>query len=101
MLEKIQRTCRYGHGDLVNQCQINDDGELNAIALTGVKLSIWAVSTARGEPVLSALPDERLGHIVQLHKCPTCGYMEIDELTNKEAGALLRQKEAEDAIGRK
>lgn len=101
MLEKIKRTCRYGHGDLVNQCQIGEDGQLLAFAFTGIKLSIWAISPDRGEPVLSALPDERLGHIVQLHKCPVCGYMEIDELTNEDAGARLRQKEVEDAIGRK
>jgi len=101
MLERTQRTCRYGHGDLVNQCRINEDGELNAFAFTGIKLSIWAISPARGEPVLSAMPDERLNHIVQLHKCPVCGYMEIDELTTEEAGSLLRQKEVEDAIGRK
>lgn len=101
MAEKIQRTCRYGHGDLINQCQIGEDGQLNAFAFTGIKLSIWAISPAQGGPVLSALPDERLGHIVQLHKCPVCGYMEIDELTNQDATALLRQKEVENAIGRK
>lgn len=92
MLEKIQRTCRYGHGDLVDQCKPDGDGGLNAFTFTGVTLSIWAISPARGEPVISAIPNGHLGHIVRLHRCPVCGYMEIDDLTNEEVGDALRRQ---------
>lgn len=92
MSPPIQRTCRYGHGDLVDQCKIGEDGELQAFAFKGVNLTVWAFSPARGEPVISAIPDESLVHIVRLHKCPVCGYMEIDELTNEGVADALRRK---------
>jgi hypothetical protein len=101
MYEKIQRTCRYGHGDLASLVEVTENAELIAFALSGMKFSIYAVSPSRGDPVLSGEPDPPSGYIVQMYKCPVCGYVELEDLTQGEILKLIREKEVANAVGRK
>lgn len=89
----IERTCRYGHGKLVDQCSRDPDGNLSGYAVSAIALGMAETNVDTPEQESSINASLKAGgFIVRIHLCPTCGYIELSDLTIQQVTNELQGK---------